>query len=155
MSRSGYSEDLDQWALIRWRGAVKAAIRGNRGQALLREMEAALLALPEKALCAHDFADAKDNTVCALGSVALKRKLDKGKDLETAFKEIVKEFPEGCEAEEVAGEFNISDAMAKEITYVNDEWGPYGCTPQQRYETVLAWVRENIVRSEECHEGGC
>jgi hypothetical protein len=34
MSRSGYSDDIDsaddQWALIRWRGAVKSAIRGAR-----------------------------------------------------------------------------------------------------------------------------
>lgn len=33
MSRSGYSEDLDMWDLIRWRGAVKSALRGKRGQA--------------------------------------------------------------------------------------------------------------------------
>jgi len=38
MSRSGYSDDCDVWALIRWRGAVKSAIRGARGQAMLREL---------------------------------------------------------------------------------------------------------------------
>lgn len=32
MSRCGYSDDYDQWALIRWRGAVESAIRGKRGQ---------------------------------------------------------------------------------------------------------------------------
>jgi hypothetical protein len=146
MSRSGYSDDLDQWALIRWRGAVAAAIRGKRGQALLKEMEAALLALPEKVLCAGDFAKAADGEVCALGSVALKRKLDKGKDLAQALQELEKEFPEDTAAEEVHAEFGIAEALAKEITYVNDEHGPYGCTPQQRYEVVLAWVREQIKK---------
>ncbi len=147
MSRSGYSEDLDNWALIRWRGAVESAIRGKRGQAILKELEAALLALPVKKLCKNDFADPESETVCALGAVALKRKIAQGKEMSVAIKEIATEFPEGCEAKEVAGEFNIADALAKEITYINDEWGPWGCTPEQRYQEVLAWVRENIEKA--------
>ncbi len=147
MSRSGYSDDLDQWALIRWRGAVASAIRGKRGQAILKELEAALLALPEKKLCKNDFAHPESETVCALGAVVLKRKINQGKDVVSAIQEIAKEFPEGCEAEEVAGEFDIAEALAKEITYINDEWGPWGCTPEQRYESVLEWVRENIAKA--------
>ena len=51
MSRSGYTDDFDdQWALIRWRGAVTSAIRGKRGQEFLREMAAAMDAMPEKSL---------------------------------------------------------------------------------------------------------
>ena len=38
MSRSGYSDDLDNWDLIRWRGQVSSAIRGKRGQGFLREL---------------------------------------------------------------------------------------------------------------------
>lgn len=144
MSRSGYSDDLDQWALIRWRGAVAAAIKGKRGQSLLKELEGSLLALPEKALCKHDFADPKDGTVCALGAVALKRKMDKGETLEAAIKKLAEEFPEGTEAEEVKAEFGIAEALAKEITYINDEQGDYEETPQIRYRRVLEWVREQI-----------
>jgi hypothetical protein len=146
MSRSGYSEDLDHWALIRWRGAVAAAIRGKRGQALLKEMEAALVALPEKRLISKEFASSESGDVCALGSVALKRRLEKGLDRPTALKEIEDQFPEGCEAEQVCSEMDIADAMAKEITYVNDEYGPYKCTPEKRYEVVLEWVREQIKK---------
>ncbi len=54
MSRSGYSDDLDSWALIRWRGQVASAIRGRRGQAVLRDLLAALDAMPEKALVASE-----------------------------------------------------------------------------------------------------
>ena len=55
MSRSGYvdADDCDegeQWRHIRWRGAIKSAIRGKRGQAFLREMLDALDALPQKRL---------------------------------------------------------------------------------------------------------
>ena len=105
MSRSGYTDDMDDnWALIRWRGAVASAIKGKRGQALLKEMEVALLSLPDKRLIANEFANATEGEVCALGAVALKRRLDKGIDRETAMKEIEKQFPEGCEAEEIADE---------------------------------------------------
>lgn len=48
MSRSEYSENLDSWSLIRWRGQVVSAIRGKRGQAFLRELVDALEAMPEK-----------------------------------------------------------------------------------------------------------
>ena len=46
MSRSGYGDDIGQWDLIRWRGAVQSAMCGKRGQAFLKEMLAALDALP-------------------------------------------------------------------------------------------------------------
>lgn len=148
MSRSGYTDDMDDnWALIRWRGAVASAIKGKRGQALLKEMEAALLVLPEKVLISNEFANAADGTVCALGAIALKRRLDKGQDRAEALKEIEKEFPEGCEAEEIAEEMGIADALCKEITYVNDEDFTYGDTsPSKRYEDVLKWIREQIKK---------
>ena len=144
MSRSGYSEDLDNWALIRWRGAVASAIKGKKGQALLKEMEAALLALPEKRLCTG-WVDPEASEVCALGSVALKRKMDAGKHRIDSFEELAQEFLEDVAANEVSDEFGIADAMAQEITYVNDEHGRYDETPAQRYERVLAWVRKQIV----------
>lgn len=146
MSRSGYSGDCDNWDLIRWRGAVNSAIRGKRGQALLKEMEAALLALPTKELCHYDFANVESMQVCALGAVELKRRMDAGKHLYQALVEIAKEFPEGTEADSVADHFGIADAMAKEITYINDEGYVEG--PRHRYETVLRWVRENIKKQE-------
>jgi len=146
MSRSGYSEDLDNWALIRWRGAVASAIKGKKGQALLKEMEAALLALPEKRLCVG-WTNPEAGEVCALGAVALKRKMDAGKHRVDATAELEREFHEDVAAEEVSGEFGIAEALAKEITYVNDEHGPYNATPEERYEYMLKWVRENIKQT--------
>lgn len=138
--RDGYSEDLDQWAMIRWRGAVNAAINGKRGQALLKEMEAALLALPKKELCCG-FVDPEKGQVCALGAVALKRKLDKGLEFTAAIDEMAKEFPEGTMANEVNEEFGIAEAMAQEITYINDE-----SRRDDRYKEVLEWVRSKIKK---------
>ena len=150
MSRSGYSDDLGgTWELIRWRGAVASAIRGKRGQALLKEMEAAILALPQKMLCAHDFANASTGNVCALGSVVLKRRLSEGMSLVEALEQIQSDYPEDRGIESVAVEMNIADALAKEITYINDEVGSWrrgGEGGAERYNRVLKWVQEQIVR---------
>lgn len=64
MSRHGYSCDIDDnWALIRWRGAVNSALKGARGQQLLRDIIAALDALSIDALktASRDIADWRDD----------------------------------------------------------------------------------------------
>lgn len=48
MSRAGYSDDFEGGELNVWRGAVKSAIRGKRGQAFLKELAAAMDAMPDK-----------------------------------------------------------------------------------------------------------
>ncbi len=108
MSRSGYTDDIDdQWALIRWRGAVASAIRGKRGQQALREILAALDALPEKRLASESLVT-EDGEFCTLGALGKAR----GIDLEPI-------DPEDRDA--VARVFGISEALAAEIMYENDE----------------------------------
>lgn len=133
MGRSGYTEDWDcdnYWGFIRYRGAVKAAFRGKRGQSFLLEMLAALDALPEKKLVAREL-ETDDGCVCALGAVGKRR----GGDLN-------KIDPDDIET--VAGAFGIADAMAKEIVYENDEGGFHDETPERRFERVRNWVMSEI-----------
>ena len=131
MSRSGYSDDCDdQWALIRWRGAVRSAIRGRRGQAFLREAIDALDALPQKELISRDLQNA-DGAVCFLGAVGAARGMDMS-NLD----------PEDWEG--VACAFGISEAMAREIVYVNDEayWRSEGM--EERFKRMRAWAEKNL-----------
>lgn len=108
MSRSGYYDGWgDEWALIRWRGAVASALRGRRGQAFLRELRDALDELPEQKLIAG--ALEKDGCVCALGAVGRKRGLPNMDEID----------PE--DREKIAQTFGIAEAMAAEIMYENDE----------------------------------
>lgn len=107
MSRSGYSDDCDGWALIRWRGAVQAAIRGRRGQAMLRELVQALDALPEKRL-ARDALSTDDGEYCTLGALGRARGLD-----------LAAIDPDDREA--VASAFGVAEAMAAEIMFLNDD----------------------------------
>ncbi len=108
MSRSGYSDDLEPNQLNVWRGAVASAIRGKRGQAMLKEMLAALDAMPEKALIAHELQNANGDH-CALGVV--------GKNRGMALDSI-----DPDEYEIVAREFGIASALAQEIMFMNDEY---------------------------------
>lgn len=131
MSRADYSDDLDSWDLIRWRGAVKSAIRGKRGQKLLQALRDALAALPEKKLV-RDSLRLTSGEVCALGALGNCRGID-----------MTEIDPDDYET--VAKVFEISEALTREIVYQNDDGGSYNETPEQRYARMLKWVNEQIV----------
>lgn len=129
MSRSGYSDDIDQWALIKWRGQVASAIRGKRGQKLLREMLAALEAMPEKRLVKGDL-ETPEGDVCALGALGKVRGID-----------MAQVDPE--DPPQVAAAFDIAEQLAQEIAYENDEYYSNE-TPEQTYERMKRWVSAQI-----------
>lgn len=138
MSRSGYSEDCENLGL--WRGAVSRAITGKRGQAFLRELAAALDAMPVKELVVEETVS-DDDRVCTIGAVAIARGLD------------VSDLDES-DQEEVGKRFGIARAMAAEIAYENDECGQYRYegskrieeTPAERWTRMRKWVADSILR---------
>jgi hypothetical protein len=129
MSRSGYTEECySEWDLIRWRGAVRSAIRGRRGQAFLLEMLWSLDEMPARRLI--EGALMEGGEICALGAVAAHRGTDvSGVDPE--------------DRETVAATFGIALAMAAEIMYENDKLS--GETPEQRWYRMRRWVEAKIV----------
>lgn len=130
MSRSGYSEDCDyEISWINWRGAVKSAIRGKRGQAFLYEMAQAMAALPERKLIANDLEC--NGAVCAIGAVGKARGID-----------MSQLDPEDYNT--VAGKFGIAEALAQEIVYLNDEAGRLNETPEERFERMRKWIESNL-----------
>lgn len=131
MSRSNYSDDLDQWDLIRWRGAVRSAIRGKRGQAFLREMLAALDAMPQKELIIGELVTAS-GACCALGAVAVARGID------------VSDLKPEYEPEAVAARFGVAEAFSREVQYENDEAMWVRETPAERWARMRRWVAEQI-----------
>jgi len=128
MSRSGYVDDIEQWDLIRWRGAVASSIRGKRGQAFLLEMWKAMTALPEPKLIANSLA-MPDGAVCALGAVCRARGVD-----------LSKVDPENGDG--LGGLLGIPEPLAKEIMYLNDDWSKE--TPEARFERMKKWAEENL-----------
>ena len=128
MSRSGYSEDCDGWAHIRWRGAVAQAMRGKRGQAFLREMLEALNFLEEKRLISDYLV--RGGEVCAIGAVGVRRGID-----------MTEMDPE--DRVTVAKSFRIAPALVAEIVYMNDECG-WSDTPDRRFDRMRCWIKEQI-----------
>lgn len=129
MSRSGYSDDIDNWALIKWRGQVASAFRGARGQQMLRDILTAMDAMPVKELIANNVVCY--DGVCAMGAAAASRGVD-----------VTEIDPENYEA--VASAMNIAPQMAQEIAYMNDEgtWGNE--TPSERFVRMRNWVSNQI-----------
>jgi hypothetical protein len=113
MSRSGYTDDNeDPLAHGRWRQAVKRALEGRRGQALLSELVQALDAMPDKRLYPGRFSTA-EGEFCTLGVLGQRRgtKMDDLLD-----------FDGDCDTGMVGDLFGIAPAMAAEIMYMNDEY---------------------------------
>ena len=131
MSRSGYTDDGEGIEEL-WRRTVINALRGKRGQRALRELLAALDAMPTKALIAEEFE--YEGQFCTLGTLCHAKGID--------MSEIDPEDQE--HAENVAVKLNIAPCMVQEIEYMNDEWGPYTETPEQRWERMRAWVASQI-----------
>lgn len=130
MSRSGYSDDMDDMlALGRWRAQVASAIRGKRGQAFLRELAAAMDAMPEKSLITGDLVTPAGEC-CTIGVVCKARGLDVCQVDEHA-------------PEEVGNFVGIAHQLAAEIAYENDEYDRSE-TPEQRWVRMRAWVAEHI-----------
>jgi hypothetical protein len=132
MSRSGYGDDGDYYNL--YRGTVDRALAGKRGQAFLRDMLAAMNAMPEKRLIAYGFEIAGE--VCAIGTVTKARGIDMS-DIDVDDHDYV-----GYVA---AMRLDIAESMAREIMYINDDAHDRSDeTPEQRFTRVRAWAESRI-----------
>lgn len=138
MSRSGYVDDPENLNL--YRGTVERAIRGKRGQALLRDLRKALDAMPKREL-AYGMIE-KDGEVCALGAVGRLR----GITLPS-----VSPDDYGEKNGALGTLLDIAPCLAAEVQYVNDEEGRPSETPERRFERVSKWVDANILRESAEH----
>lgn len=133
MSRCGYSDELDPLDLGRWRAQVKSAIRGKRGQAFLRDLIAALDAMPEKALVSGELQD-ESGCVCALGALGTKRGVDLT-NLDT------------YDYDQLGDTFDIAHQLAQEVMWINDQW-EYRASPERRWQVVRNWAATNLQSSQ-------
>lgn len=141
----------------RWQRNSRAVLVSKRGQKALREIEAALLALPEPKLAYETFHRVEDGKVecCVLGAVAAHRGVDMPEHLNGDVDEwtdhdgktYIQRDP--CPAEETASwaekNLGLAFTLAYNLVDVNDRDIPE--TDEQRYERVLAWVQKHIKRT--------
>ncbi len=131
MSRSGYSESFDNWASIRWRGAVLSASKGKRGQVFFKELLNALDKMEIKCLISDHLEI--DGNFCALGVLGKYRGID-----------MTNICPENHG--QVSKEFDIACALAREVVYMNDEnYNYYNESPEIRWKRMRQWVVTQIT----------
>jgi hypothetical protein len=154
--RIGYSDEEDfpgQFGL--WQGNCQRSLHGKAGQVALRELESALLALPEKRLIAEQLQDDWGD-VCAIGAVAMQRnaiteemKADAEYDMERIGEDLgMPRLVAWKVVEQNDLQFNGNDLVLLEGPYRWPAEQPYAyvpITPEQRYERMLAWVQSQIV----------
>lgn len=134
MSRSGYNDGgweskEECWSYIRYRGAVKSAINGKRGQAFLVELLKALDALPSKELISQELEH--DGAFCALGAVGKARGINMANvDVE--------------DRDAVSNLFNIPVSFACEIMFENDEGAWYVDSDSNRFDRMRNWALNNL-----------
>lgn len=160
MSRIGWSEDESfpgQFEI--WQANCRRSLRGRKGQAALRELETALVALESKRLIAHALEN-EDGDVCAIGALVKAKGIAPKADPE-------------WQMEDVGVECGLPRLVAWKVVELNDIHldgryvvmeGPTrpterfryrgaggGCgsifvplTPEERYTRVLAWVRSEL-----------
>jgi hypothetical protein len=153
MSRSGYIDDdyetqKRQWEWIRYRGQVASAIRGKRGQKFLRDLVAALDALPVRELEAGAFESS--GCYCALGALAH----HKGIPIPDEIREVVFDAYDAdaeLDANMVGDMFNITGALAREIMFENDLGCGFFFEPsdkrkvrEERWQHVRQWAMARI-----------
>lgn len=154
MGRSYTESDDDNWNYSRqalWDNAVRRATYSKRGQKVLREIEAALLALPEKRLIEGLLCDGTG--VCAVGALAAYRKVQGGMTWTEAFSTLDEssqydiedgDYPSVDETAYFAEDkLKMSFAFSWDLAFNNDH--RYGrLSPEARYEAVLKWVRARL-----------
>jgi hypothetical protein len=107
---------------------IHRSINGKRGQNMLRDLLAALDAMPNKRLISDDLI--RDGEVCAIGALGLARGVDIEK-LDPSF------------TRSIAKAFGIAPAMVQEIEYQNDDRVEEEA-PEQRWERMRHWVASQI-----------
>lgn len=126
MSRSGYSYDYEHMEL--YRASVDRALGGRRGQSFLRELVAALDALPVQRLITNDLES--ERGVCAIGAVGRAR-------------QVVMDGLDAHDPDMLGLYFGIARSMAAEIMFENDEYyGPEN--DEQRFQRIRAWAVDKI-----------
>jgi hypothetical protein len=135
-----YDYDWEPWMKGQAAGALQSAIRGCRGQKLLRDLVAGLDALPVPELAAGALEDSKTGCVCALGAVRLQRGPE-------AVPLRFDPTDEDVDWRDLAEPFDISETLANAVVSQN-EYGSKRNDEQsrrRRWLSVRAWAGGHLI----------
>jgi hypothetical protein len=140
MTRLYYDDDLEPWEENLSAGALQSAIRGKRGQQLLRDLTNGLDALPSLELSAGALEDEATGCCCALGAVRRFR----GEDAVPLW---FHPMEEGVNPADLAKPFNIAKILAWAVVQVNEDAD--SCNDERarrrRWQRVRDWAVKNLI----------
>ena len=139
--RVGYSEDEEYGGQFNlWQANCRRSRQGKKGQAALRELEAALMALPDKRIQKDVFVETSGEA-CAIGALMIHRNVSCGMPRQQAIAECAKLDPDDTEKHGVS--IGLPRLVAWSVAVENDdEWKIR--TPEERYLHMLAWIRKEM-----------
>lgn len=150
MSRFDYDDGDSDWTAARQAledHNIQRALNGRKGQALLRELEQALLALPTKRLTDEWLDDdgAGHRDVCIISALAVYREMARTLG---DYDEALADLPPLDDPDDVAAfatrRLGIVKTLGWYLQWVNDEGFPVA-SPEERWARMLAWVRRQIA----------
>jgi hypothetical protein len=121
-------------------GALRSAIRGNRGQQFLRDLVAGLDALPTPELSAGALEDEATGRCCAFGAVRRYRGA-------AAVPLWFDPMEEDLDPPHFAEPFDVAPALAWEVVETNEGWSDSNmqAARRQRWERVRAWAVRHLA----------
>lgn len=144
--RFSENEDFNNAAIL-WEANQERSLKSRKGQAALRRLETALLALPEPKLIADAIENA-DGLVCGLGALAKYENYQGSLELPEAS---WNDWGSGPEVEDamlaLAQALNVPKLVAVAIIYQNDD-SFLVQTPKQRYTKLLTWTRSWLAKDQ-------
>ena len=132
-----YQDDygFEPWMEGQQAGALKSAIRGQRGQRLLRDLVAGLDALPAPELSAGALEDEATGCCCAFGAVRRYRGA-------AAVPLYFDPMEEDLDPPHYAEPFDVAPALAWAVVDVNEGWSINNneAARRQRWQRVRDWA---------------
>jgi hypothetical protein len=156
VSRFGDDGDGDLPAVF-WQIDLHRALTSGRGQRILRDIKAGLLAMPERRLVESHIVqegawrddDSREiEGVCAVGAYAAWLKVQAGATWANAFADLADRWGGEQDAHwntvQLGRSLGLARTVAYELAYVNDEYFG-GMAPEDRWHAVLDWVRAQLL----------
>ena len=131
---------FEPWMEGQQAGALQSAIRGRRGQQLLRDLVAGLDALPEPELSAGALEDEATGCCCAFGAVRRYRGA-------AAVPLYFDPMEEDLDPPHYAEPFHVAPALAWAVVETNEGWSDSNqeSARRQRWAKVWAWAVGKVV----------
>ena len=127
-----------------WLGTVQSVLNGRPAQIHFKELETALLAMPEKRLIEGVLSDGK--ATCAIGEMAVRRRVLAGEQRQDVLAAIAEHPDDSFDfetAEFAKQQLGMSFTLGWLISEANDEtFG--GQSPESRWDSMLRWARRHI-----------